>query len=402
MKKKLPLYKVIYDEDDFGLAAISFVDVPAIEKNFIYFNNEKQVLKFASDNEKRIVVSPVLIPNQKIYRIKDDYEFLIEWDEKTIEDVCVNFILNQRQNNVTVMHPTFTNDELDYSDVLEQDIYCNRVWLVDDEEEDDINKIYGFDVPKGTMCIEYKVHNDEVWNKIKSGELKGLSIEAFMTIMDEKIEVEMNKINNNNNNMAKVDFNKEELSWLKKMVLAFKSIQEGIDVAEEVKEDDKTDSGVTETIFKVKNDLTDSGFDEVKVTQDGKTFNKLTNEVLVKGEYVLEDGNILVIGDDGLFVETKPADTENKPAENIEANIAQEKEEKEEEEVIQLEKITVGETEYEVDPAIKAYIDELVEKLDKNIKIAEDLRSKLPSANPIGKNKVEQTAVKKTAFDFIK
>ena len=43
----------------------------------------------------------------------------------------------------------------------------------------DKSKLYGYDLPNGTWFVKMKIENEELWNKIKSGELKGLSIEGY-------------------------------------------------------------------------------------------------------------------------------------------------------------------------------------------------------------------------------
>jgi hypothetical protein len=43
----------------------------------------------------------------------------------------------------------------------------------------DKSKMYGYDLPNGTWFVKMKIENDDLWNKIKEGELKGLSIEGY-------------------------------------------------------------------------------------------------------------------------------------------------------------------------------------------------------------------------------
>jgi hypothetical protein len=58
---------------------------------------------------------------------------------------------------------------------------------------------YGFNFPKGTWVISMKVNNDEIWNKVKLGEVKGFSIEGYfadkyeMSLVNED-EILMDKI----------------------------------------------------------------------------------------------------------------------------------------------------------------------------------------------------------------
>jgi hypothetical protein len=49
------------------------------------------------------------------------------------------------------------------------------------EGEMDKSKMFGYDLPNGTWFVKMRIDNDELWNKIKDGELKGLSIEGYFT-----------------------------------------------------------------------------------------------------------------------------------------------------------------------------------------------------------------------------
>jgi hypothetical protein len=51
-------------------------------------------------------------------------------------------------------------------------------WIIEDEKQDKSAK-YGFNLPKGTWMISMKVNNNEIWNKVKAGEVKGFSIEGY-------------------------------------------------------------------------------------------------------------------------------------------------------------------------------------------------------------------------------
>jgi len=183
---EFPIYNVFIDETDLGLTAVSFVDSPAIQTDFIYFNEQNRM--YLSSNEKREVVSPILIPNQLIYRenvLKDGtkQQYYIRWTAETIEQAAFMFLINQYNNNVTIMHPYFYSDNLKYEDTLIDDVMLKRMWIVENSETDDINTKYGFkDLPEGTLCVHYKIYNRKLWQRIKSGELKGLSIEAFASI----------------------------------------------------------------------------------------------------------------------------------------------------------------------------------------------------------------------------
>lgn len=182
--KKLPIYDVILSDDDLGMTAVSFVDEPAIEELFVAFNKQHLMMS----NEKQEVISPILIPDQEIYRYDKNTgkEFYIRWSEETIDAVAVQYLLNQRQNNTTIMHPQFYDASLQLEDCLVDDVYLKRMWIIDNPKEDIANTKFGYSLPQGTLMVHYKIFNNHLWQRIKKGELKGLSIEAFMSMVKHK------------------------------------------------------------------------------------------------------------------------------------------------------------------------------------------------------------------------
>ena len=174
-KKKLKCYSVGLDSDVF---AISLVDDPAIESNFIYLSKEKPVQICLEASEKHIVMGAVLIPDKPIYRNQDGEEFYIQFSKKTIEKLAHDYLANDRVYSFTKEH-----------DDVAENIYVVETWLK--TSENDKSKDYGIDVPVGSWLMAAKVENEEIWQKIKAGEMNGFSIEAFVNLD----EIKLNKIN---------------------------------------------------------------------------------------------------------------------------------------------------------------------------------------------------------------
>ena len=188
---EFPVYDItFYPTQDIGMSAISFVDYPAICQDFVYFSKDGKAnhceLKsgsiIMSNVEKHEIVSPILIPNQLILRIDENgNKYYNRWTKEVIEEIATYYFLNQFQNNFTVMHSWFTGDmEDEYTKSFIPDVYMLRMWIIDDETRDEANKKYGYHLPNGTLMVHLKVHNRKLWSRIESGELKGLSIEAFV------------------------------------------------------------------------------------------------------------------------------------------------------------------------------------------------------------------------------
>ena len=172
------IVELIIDEKDeqSGIDAISVVMSPAIESNFIHLSKHEILLKEV-DAEKRIIMGAALIPNKQIYRKneKTKDEYYIYFSEATIRKASELFLMNANQNNSTLEH----SQKLKGLSVVES-------WII--EGDNDKSKNYGFDLPQGTWMISMKVNNDEIWDKVKLGEVKGFSIEGYFA---DKLEMSL-------------------------------------------------------------------------------------------------------------------------------------------------------------------------------------------------------------------
>ena len=164
--KTIELY--IDEENEFsGIEAISVVENPAIEEDFIAL--KKQEVKLAEvDKEKKILMGAALIPNKKIYRNNGEQEYNIFFSEDTVRKASELFLSRGKQNNSTLEH-----------DVKLNGLSVVESWIIEDKKKDKSRK-YGFNLPIGTWMVSVKVNNDEIWNDfVKEGKVKGFSIEGF-------------------------------------------------------------------------------------------------------------------------------------------------------------------------------------------------------------------------------
>jgi hypothetical protein len=166
---KMEIIELLIDENkiESGINAVSVVESPAIEENFVALKKHEVELKEV-DGEKRILMGAALVPNKQIYRKNGDKEFYIYFSEDTVRKASELFLMRANQNNATLEHE---KKMLDGMSVVES-------WIIEDEKQDKSAK-YGFNLPKGTWMISMKVNNDEIWNKVKAGEVKGFSIEGY-------------------------------------------------------------------------------------------------------------------------------------------------------------------------------------------------------------------------------
>ena len=181
-------FKVIFSEEKEGVFAISLVENPAIEIDFIALSKENIIKLAEVSAEKRLLISPVLIPNQPIYRRDaQGNEFNIVFPEETILKAQQNFYKQGFQRNSNIEH----DNKLTLNDVT-----FVESWIKEDDTHDKSLK-YGFDLPNGTWFAVMKVENDETWQKVKNGEVRGFSIEG---------NFDLEKINLSNNMSFKEQF----------------------------------------------------------------------------------------------------------------------------------------------------------------------------------------------------
>tara|TARA_R100001530_G_scaffold104032_1_gene72433 strand:+ start:273 stop:857 length:585 start_codon:yes stop_codon:yes gene_type:complete len=167
---------VINEEEELsGIDAISVVESPAIEEDFIALKKQHELKLAEVDAEKRILMGAALVPDKPIYRRNGEHEFYIYFSKDTINKASQLFLKQGKQSKATLEH---TETYLSGMTVVES-------WIVEDKKQDKSAK-YGFDVPVGTWMVSMKVDNDEVWDKVKLGEIKGFSIEGFFADKLEK------------------------------------------------------------------------------------------------------------------------------------------------------------------------------------------------------------------------
>ena len=160
-----------------GIDAISIVEQPAIEENFVALNDELKVELADVDKDKRILMGAALIPNKKIYRKSREDEYYIYFSEDTVRRASELFLMKGNQNKSTLEHQA----QLSGLSVVES-------WIVEDDTHDKSRK-YGLNMPVGTWMVSMKVNNEEVWQDyVKTGKVKGFSIEGYFT---DKVEMSM-------------------------------------------------------------------------------------------------------------------------------------------------------------------------------------------------------------------
>ena len=171
-------YIRINDEDITGVDAISLVDVPAVEKNFLCFSEDKQPVKMQFDNSKHIITGVVCLADTPIYRYNERYgEYYVVFSKETIEKMVEKFAKMDLFKSVNLQH-----DDEKFVD----GIYMVESYITNKERG--INPIEFADIPDGSWVASYKVENDALWGEIINGnKLNGFSLQGMFEL-EEKFE----------------------------------------------------------------------------------------------------------------------------------------------------------------------------------------------------------------------
>ena len=292
-------YEGKYNKKSKGVFAISLVNAPATEETFIAMAKQDKIVKFAKvDEEQRILMGLVLQPEQLIYRVDEDgNEFEMFFSAETIKDFSQNFFQSGFQ----------LNSKLEHDETIENVTFVES-WLVADSKKDK-SAAYGLSYPVGSWLVSMKVDNDDIWNNyIKTGELKGFSIDGM---------VELEEVNFKSNiQMSKS--NKNILALLKQIVSG-------------------AEQGVEVTLGSVKSGELDIQFDGETLEVGTPVFLIADDEEKVQladGTYKIDDAGEIVVKD-GLVESMTEAEAEEVVDEEVVEEVAPDAELAEEDEVIE-------------------------------------------------------------------
>lgn len=168
-----PLLRLTINGDEDGVNIISLVEFPAVERNFIQLSKE---VKLSLNDEKRELLGVALIPDFPIYRRDEQGEYYITFSAEAIRKAAIDFYKKLNVNMADVEH----------SHDMENGITYFQSLIID--KENGICPTAFKDLPDGTWIVGCKVDNDEVWDAVKSGEVKGFSIDGYFHAEPEKQE----------------------------------------------------------------------------------------------------------------------------------------------------------------------------------------------------------------------
>lgn len=160
------------ENEDLAIDCISLVSEPAIEENMVYMSKAKNNLTLAKvDEEQKVLISPALIPDKSIYRYnaEQDEDYYVFFSKETVKNCAYSFLKNNNHHKATLEHQDRVSGVLTVES-----------WIIEDPSVDK-SRLYGFNLKKGTWMVKMSIQNEELWQKVKDGSIKGLSIEGYFT-----------------------------------------------------------------------------------------------------------------------------------------------------------------------------------------------------------------------------
>lgn len=221
-------YRARFNPERRGVYAISLVDEPAMDGNFVQFKKQEKEIKFAQiDESKRRVMGLILEPNKEVLRFnqEDESYYTVYFESEDIEDVAYNFQRQGNQNNSTIQHNGKAIEGISFVET----------WIVENPKIDKSTN-FGLEYPKGSWIGVMQLENEEVWDTyVKTGQVKGFSIDALM----EFEEINLTKLNI----MSETKEENVLLSTLKDGITQLKELisPKKLETSEEVEDKSKVD-----------------------------------------------------------------------------------------------------------------------------------------------------------------
>lgn len=254
--KKLKKYSVVADSSD--VYAISLVEEPAIEIDYVAFDKDKETkpnLKFIEDkqNEKYMIIGPALVPDKNIYRNYDGNEFYVSFSAECIEKLSHNFVKNCYGAGC------FTKDHNGFAEGCS----LAESWIKTSENDKSVD--YGFDCPIGTWFIAAKIDSIDLWDSIKKGERKGFSIESWVDLEEiiENKDKKENDMSKQKTNLETMEVNDGFWEKLKGIIAEAMGTSKDDKTVEDAVEEAKAEADPVDEIVEAEEETPEVPVDEV-------------------------------------------------------------------------------------------------------------------------------------------
>lgn len=169
-------YIDINDEDETGLDAISLVQHPAIEVDFLCFNEDTEKIDFSADEDKHILTAVALRADHPIYRRNGDYEYWVVFTKDVIRKLVTKYAKNNLFNSVNIEHNDYSFVKSAY--MIESYIVDKARGIVPSEFKD---------IEDGSWIVSYYIDDESLWDVVKNTDaLNGLSVQGLFKLVEKQ------------------------------------------------------------------------------------------------------------------------------------------------------------------------------------------------------------------------
>ena len=292
-------YEAVFNEEEVsGVYAISLVESPAMEGNFIALSKQEEIQFKEVDKEQRILMGLVLEPNKPIYRNQNGEEFNIVFSEQTIKELSYNFFKQKHQSNSTIEHDTKQKIA---------GVTFTESWIVENPTNDKSNN-FGFSYQKGSWVAVMKVDDPAIWDDyVKTGKVKGFSIDAMLSLK----EVNLNSNINMSNQI--LEETQKSNSFLEIIMSKL-----GLSKEEQIE--------VNFGMVKAKDGSIDFEYEGEELAQKVAIWVTMPDGAkmpLPIGEHETDDNRVIVVAEEGIVAEVKDAMIEEEAPAEVPAEPAQ-------------------------------------------------------------------------------
>lgn len=168
------LFEINPDDPIAGVKVMSLVDQPAIESDFIFFKKETgKYVELKSEKYKQVVAGLALIPDKDILRYDENGNpYYGYFTTDSIEVIRNKFHQELMTNRVNT----------DHSATNYVPAYLIESFIIDSDQrlQDVISKGIK-EATLGSWFVAYKIEDQKTFERVLAGELKGFSVEIFLS-----------------------------------------------------------------------------------------------------------------------------------------------------------------------------------------------------------------------------
>lgn len=188
---KIPFFSAQIEDSGSGVFAISLVDYPAVEINWVAFRSQsesdKSPIMLSFNDDKHLLTGVIMVADTPIYRESEDGQpYFIVYTKDVIKQMAEKMLNRDRSfSNIDIQHngEYLPEGEVELRELYIKDTLGGTPTIFDS-------------APEGSLVATYKVNNDKIWEECKSGQLNGFSLAGWFGLQPVENQALINSYKN--------------------------------------------------------------------------------------------------------------------------------------------------------------------------------------------------------------